>query len=358
MKAKRNTISHMSSRDRTGRFCEISVCLTNHKELIIMPHSGGGGSHGGGSHGGSHRSGGSGSSNRVSKTYFKGSHRFVYYYNSRPHYYYANRKDANSISTGIVLIVFAIIWLFISTPVVIESISGIFISQPLSLNYDTEIVIDDEIGIVDNRSELINAFSDFQEKTGVTFSIVTRKPENKYMGNTYENQAYNCYVSRWDDERHWLIYYVGSTLDRTDDWHWELMCGDDCTKILSTSVEDRFTNDFHRYLVASERYSFNEAVLTALNNINVQPGAIKMEDITLLFPSLVFPAFGIIFLVSGIKAVIKAITPEEKAKRKAVEINVDMVCTEAVCDYCGGVYIKHTGTECPHCGAPVKVDNK
>ncbi len=282
----------------------------------------------------------------------------MYYYNGRPHYYYANHKAAaNTISSGIVLIVFAVIWLLISMPVVIESISGIFISQPLSLNYDTEVVIDDELGIVDNKSELTDAFTAFQKKTGVTFSIVTRKPENAYMGNTYEIQAYNCYVSRWDDERHWLIYYVGSTLDRTDDWHWELMCGDDCTKILSTSVEDRFTGDFNRYLVASERYSFNEAVLTALNNINVQPGAIKTDEIVQLFPALVFPAFGIIFLVSGIKAVIKSLTPEEKAKRQAVEINVDRVCTEVVCDCCSGVYIKHTCVECPHCGAPVKVDN-
>lgn len=57
-----------------------------------MPHSGGGGSHGGGSHGGSHRSGGSGSSNRVSQTYFRGAHRFVYYYHGRPNFYFANRK--------------------------------------------------------------------------------------------------------------------------------------------------------------------------------------------------------------------------------------------------------------------------
>lgn len=322
-----------------------------------MPHSGGGGSHSGGSHGGSHHSSSSRSSNRVSQTYFRGARRYMYYYNGRPHYYYANHKVTSNTTSGIVLIVFAVIWLLMSLPVVIGSISELFVSGPLSLNYDTEIVIDDEIGIVDNKAELTNAFEAFQEKTGVTFSIVTRSPENEYMGNTYETQAYNCYVSRWDDERHWLIYYVGSTLDRADDWHWELMCGDDCTKILSTSVENQFTRDFHRYLVAADRYSFSEAVLAALNNINVQPGTIKADEIILLLPALVFPAFGIIFLISGIITVIKSLTPEEKAKSKAVEINVASVCQEVVCDYCNGVYVKHTCTECPHCGAPVKVDN-
>lgn len=322
-----------------------------------MPHSGGGGSHGGGHHGGSHR-GGSRSSNRVSKTYFKGSHRFLYYYNGRPNYYYANHKESpNTIAMGIAYILFALLWISMSLPVMFSGISDIFVSGPLTLNYDSAIVIDDEIGIVDNRSELVAAFEDFQEKTGITFSIVTRTPENAYMGNTYESQAYNCYVSRWDDERHWLIYYVGSSLDRTDDWHWELMCGDDCTKILNTSVEEKFTGDFHRYLVASGRYSFSKAVLTALNDINVQPGSIRVEEIFSVLPALVFPAFGIIILVIGVKTLITSVSAEEKAKRKAVEINVNSVCTEVVCDYCSGVYIKHTCVECPHCGAPVKVDN-
>ncbi|MDY4587042.1 MAG: hypothetical protein SPD47_01195 [Oscillospiraceae bacterium] len=323
-----------------------------------MPHSGGGGSHGGGSHGGSHRSGGSGSSNRVSQSYFRGAHRFVYYYHGRPHFYYANRKvTPNSIAAGISFIIFAVMWLLMSLPVVIMSISDAFVSGPLSLDYDTKIVIDDEIGIVDNKAELTDSFEAFQEKTGVTFSIVTRSPENEYMGNSYETQAYNCYVSRWDDERHWLIYYVGSSLDRTDDWHWELMCGDECTKILSTSVEDQFTSDFHRYLVANERYSFDKAVLAALNNINVQPGSIKTDDFVLLLTALIFPAFGIVILVAGIKTVIKSFSEEEKAKSQAVEINVGSACQEVVCDYCNGVYIKHTCVECPHCGAPVKVDN-
>ncbi|MGN1421908.1 MAG: hypothetical protein ACI4XA_00890 [Oscillospiraceae bacterium] len=321
-----------------------------------MPHSGGGGSHGGGSHGGHH--GGSGSSNRVSKTYFRGAHRFMYYYNGRPNYYYANRKVVtNPRITGAVQIIFAVIWILMSLPVVIGSIAAVAPSGPLSLNYDTGIVIDDELGIVDNKAELTVAFKEFQEKTGVTFSIVTRKPYNAYMGSSYETQAYNCYVSRWDDEKHWLIYYVGSTLDRTDDWHWELMCGDDCTRILSSSIEDQFTKDFHRYLVASERYTFSEAVTAAMNNINVSPGSIDIGQLVLVLPALVFPIIGIVILFAGIRTLVKPVTAEEKAKNTAVEINAFAECQEVVCDYCGGVYLKHTCTECPHCGAPVKVDD-
>lgn len=323
-----------------------------------MPHSGGGGSHGGGHHsGGGHRSGGSGSSNRVSQTYFKGAHRYMYYYNGRPVYYYANHKvTPGTKASGIYMIVFSIMWLLTTVPMILGVASELFVSGPLSLNYDTVIVIDDELGIVEDKAELTNVFRDFQEKTGVTFGLVTRTPENAYMGSTTEDEAYNCYVSRWDDEKHWLIYYVGSTLDRSDDWHWELMCGDDCTRILSTSYENQFTSDLHRYLVAAERYSFDEAVITAVNNIDVQPGSFRADEAVVLIPVLIFPIIGIVMLVSGILMVKKPLTAEEQAKSQAVEIKVDAVCQEVACEYCGGVYIKHTGLQCPHCGAPVKIE--
>ena len=322
-----------------------------------MPHSGGGGSHGGGSHGGS-RGGSSGSSNRVSQTYFSGAHRYMYYYNGRPNYYYANRKVmTNWKATGLAQIVFSVFWLLMCLPLGIGIFSTVFNTGPLSLNYDYSIVIDDEIGIVDNVSELTEAFKEFREKTGVTLSVVTRYPENTYMGDTYERQAYNCYVSRWDDEKHWLIYYVGETTDREDDWHWELMCGDDCKRVLSSSVEDKFTKDFHRYLVARDRYTFNEAVLAALGNIDVNPGAVDIASLAACIPFLIFPVLGIVLLISGIKTVNKPLTQEEQAKNNAMEIMVEEVCQETACEYCGGVYVLHTCLQCPHCGAPVKIEN-
>lgn len=321
-----------------------------------MPHSGGGGSHGGGSHGGSH--GGGGSSNRVSKTYFSGAHRYIYYYNGRPNYYYANRKDTiNRKATGIGMIMFSVIWLLMTSLMLIGSLSSAYISGPLSLDYDTSIVIDDELGIVEDKDELTNAFKDFQDKTGVTLGVVTRSSYTQYRGDTYEKQAYNCYVSRWDDEKHWLIYYVGDSLDRTDNWHWELMCGDDCTKILSSSIEDSFTRDFHRYLVATDRYTFDKALITALGNIEVTPGSFNANELLTLIPALFFPVLGIIILISGIVTATKPLTEEEIAKNKAVEISVEEVCREVACEYCGGVYIMHTCLQCPHCGAPVKIED-
>ncbi|MGN0682315.1 MAG: hypothetical protein ACI4JY_01450 [Oscillospiraceae bacterium] len=323
-----------------------------------MPHSGGGGSHGGGHHsGGSHRSGSSGNSNRVSNTYFPRARRFMYYYRGRPHYYYARQKvTSDNKSSGIALIVFAVLWLLVTLPLIIAMSSNLFIPKPFQLNYDASIVIDDEIGIVESKTDVTNAILDFQEKTGVTVSIVTRTTENAYIGNTHENEAYNCYVERWDDEKHWLVYYVGDTKNRTDDWYWELMCGDDCLKILPTKYENQFTRDFHRYLAAYERYTFDEAFITALGSIEVKPGSVNPEGICEFLIVLIFPVAGVIILISGITTFIKALSPEEKAKLNAVEISVNKTPEEIVCPYCDSVYVKYTCTECPHCGAPLKTD--
>lgn len=323
-----------------------------------MPHSGGGGSHSGGSHSSHHSSshhGGSHSSrpaNRVSSSYYPGSRRYVYYYNRSPRYYYAReRVSATSTISGIMQIVWGIVWMLALSTIAIPIISTM-IAIPLPLNYDHEIVIDDGLNIVENRSELISSLTDFQNKTGVTVGIVTRDPENAYMGSTRTDEAYNCYVSRWDDESHWLIYYVGTEHDRSDDWDWELMCGNDCTRILPTSTEDLFSNDLHRYLVATERYSFDEAISTALGNIQISK--INKESLPMLIFILPFIIIGVSTIINGIRSVIKSKSPEEQARRTAVEIPTNTTPDEITCDYCSCIYIAGTCTECPHCGAPTR----
>ena len=52
-----------------------------------MPHSSGGGSHGGGSHGGSHGSGGSSSTSHATR-YFAGAHHYAYYSKGKIHHFY------------------------------------------------------------------------------------------------------------------------------------------------------------------------------------------------------------------------------------------------------------------------------
>lgn len=342
-----------------------------------MPHSGGGGSHSGGHHSGGHHShsgSGSGSSQpRMSNTYFPGSRRYVYYHNRQAHYYYAktpyrtSERLAGSIALGFMGFIFTLL------PILLALAFFKFSSGPLPLNYDTRIVIDDEVGVVMDKLRLQNELAAFQEKTGITVSVVTRTPETAFLGTDCETQAYNCYVKLWDDESHWLIYYVGSTKDRSDDWQWNLMCGNDCSRVLSSKQENNFTEEFHRRLVASNRYIFDQCIIEALETLKPQTGRhLIMRDgvkvngeesggqpasIMLILFLALFLVIGILLLTGAVVSGLKKPTEEELAKANAIEVPTDTEPRQAVCPYCSGVYFLGTVVSCPHCGAPVEVRN-
>ncbi len=339
-----------------------------------MPHSGGGGSHGGGHHGGSHHSSSRGSSApRISSTYFPGARRYVYYRNRQAYTYYAktpfNTKEARAV--GISLLIMGLFW----TGMVVLMLFGFFkVSKgSLPLDYDHEIVIDDEIGMIYDRNRLETELKSFQEKTGVTVAIVTRRPENAEFGYNVETQAYNCYVSRWRDESHWLIYYVGTTPTRNDDWEWNLMCGDDCTRVLSAAQEEVFTKNFHRSLVASNHFLFEQCVIGAMNslkpqtgkrlilsdgvNVNGRPAGGEPAGIGMILFFALFLFIGIGLTIGGICIMCKKPTEEEIAKSNAIEIPTDTQPQQAICSYCGGAYYMGTVLSCPHCAAPVEIGN-
>ena len=334
-----------------------------------MPHSGGGGSHGGGSHGGSHSGGGS-SRPRISNTYFNGSNRYVYYLNNRPHYYYAMRPYKAKEGAAF-LLAFGIIWLLFSVLIIAAMVTydG---GGKLQLPYDSEIVIDDEAHMIDDDDRLVYYLKEFQEKSGVTVGVVTRKSADAYIGDTCEVQSYNCYVKMWADERHWLIYYVGDRKDRSDDWEWNLMCGDECVRVLSYNEEDKFTKNFHRYLVDSNRYTFDNAVIKALSALEVDTGKqfIYREGVTVNGEDAggarvsVFPAFlmfvlpGVIMIICGIVKLVRKPSQEQIAKENAYKTaTATGGVQEDTCEYCGGVYVVGTVISCPHCGAPIVAHN-
>lgn len=55
----------------------------------------------------------------------------MYYFKGRPHYYYANHKvNTDTKAAGVALIIFAIVWLLMSLPVVIGSMSEVGVPDP------------------------------------------------------------------------------------------------------------------------------------------------------------------------------------------------------------------------------------
>ncbi len=246
----------------------------------------------------------------------------------------------------------------------------------LSLPYDHAIVIDDRANMLeyDEEQSLEKYLKEFQDKTGVTVCVVTRNFIDRYMGYDCEKEAYNCYVERWDDEKHWLIYYVGDALDRSDDWEWNLMCGDDCVGVLSRAEENAFTNNFHRYLVASSRYSFEECIVSALSELKIDTASkwIYREDVIIndvnrggepvdkfmIIFFVVFFAVGAILIVAAIVVAVKKPSGEALAKMNAyVTPNPIAPVQEDTCEYCGGIYVVGTVLSCPHCAAPLKAHN-
>lgn len=345
-----------------------------------MPHSGGGGSHGGGSHHSSshhhsshssHSSGGSSNYYRKSNTPFVGCKTFIYYADNKPHYYYATARttvtDYKTVGGVILGIAFVtlVAWLLCC-------ISKITVSDgPLPLDYDSAIYIEDNVGLIENEASLVSYLEDFRDETGISVAIVTETTEDSTFGYSITNQAYNAYVQRWDDESHWLIYYVGDSYDRSDDWNWELMCGDNCVSILSESQEDRFTLEFHRRLVASERKSFDEAVTETLSLLTpdtssklvfkpdtefdgeyVSGQALTADNYALLTIWLLLAVTGFI-----IGIIVFNTKPSERnvLESKAIQFDGANNPKEDACEYCGGTYVIGTVGTCPFCGAPLKV---
>lgn len=331
-----------------------------------MPHSGGGGSSSGGcsssSSGGGSYSGGS-SRPAMSKTYYSGATRYVYYYDNKPHTYYAD-KPYNPKNEARHKIFFAILWLLFTIPIFMTSFK--IQSGKLPLNYDSAIYIEDNIGIINNKDVLTDYLEDFREQSGVSVSVITESLNTETMGTTCENKAYNRYVDMWDDESHWLIYYMGDKTDRSDDWQWNLMCGDDCVKVLSTEQENKFTEEFHRRLVASNRYPFEDCIIESLKllkintgtrlvykdgvNVNGVESGGQTVDLPFIAMAVLFIGVGIVLLINGIKELLYP-SDEQKAQMNAIEINRKE--KRIKCEYCGRYYYKNSVVECPYCGAPV-----
>lgn len=332
-----------------------------------MPHSGGGGSHSGGRSHRSHRSGGRhSSSNRPTRgqsTRYPGSKRYVYYIGGKPNYYYSdsalNRGDLRT-GYGVMAMYFIVMFL-------IFMFSGwdrySFSTGPIKSYGNPEII--DEAGMMTDseENELMDKLYEFQSKTGVIFTVTTY-PEHK-IGDTMEVESYNEYCSRYSDEDHWLVYYVGNDVGREDDWEWHLMCGDNCTSVLSFGQEDHFGDVFHANLLKTDM-TFSDAVEGAIDSLkpNVSKGVVykygdrageRVSIFALIIPNPIQILF-IVFTILSLRAWKKPLTEKEKAKIRAYEVdesNGQDSLQYVSCDYCANQFIKGTTTKCPYCGATI-----
>ena len=316
-----------------------------------MPHSSGGGSHSGGSHSSSSYSGGSSgrSTPAVYRSYHSGTRRYVYYQNNRPYYYYSTEKvEEPSKATLPLLIVLFIVAILISIPLWTLIVDT---PQKLEMDYDTNIVIADNLDIMTEaeESELSMKLKEFQDVTGITPAVLTvSNDEWKPYYEGLENYAYDYYVNAFSDEKHWLIVYSTDSGTKFEDWYWEGMQGDSTDYIITSSVVDRFNDVMQKELTSRTKYSVKDSISDSFSEVlpTIMDKSIDWEFVILM---VVVDGFVLIFFISQI---ISTKTAKKRSNSYACKTSKEQPI-EDTCSYCGGVYVHGIHISCPHCGAPI-----
>ncbi len=330
-----------------------------------MPHSSGGGSHSGGGHSssGSHSGGrsysGGGRSygykrnTRISRNYFLGSARYVYYKNNRPNYFYANCYIDNIRQPSIFSKIFTTLTIlpFIILGIIMLKLS-IKIPKKLYQDKPYEIIIQDNANVLGDTANLKETLQNFYKKTGIAPAIITVNNENweRYY-NSLENYAYDLYVNNFADEEHWLIVYSEPVTPNIifNDWYWEGMQGNDTDSILTGKKTYMFNQNMQKYLTSSSKYSVCLAIQK--NFENILPTVMEKEvDIEMLLMAIIFTTIGFIFLIPFWLE-----NNYDHIKYKDIKnaVPYDNNKAEVQCEACRGIYIEGTCTSCPYCGAPI-----
>ena len=324
-----------------------------------MAHSSGGGSSGGGSHSGGGSGGSSSGSNpRFGSSYYPGSHRYVYYVGRRPRYYFsdepytettAREKKKSRIISGIFTGGGALFFL------IVFFMSSFHIFERVETDYDTAVVVDDQAGVLtgEDERELNSSFESFLELTGVTPAFVSVK-EADWQGDydSLEVYALRTYYNLFEDEKHWLFVYSDGG-DR-ETWGWEGVIGDDCAGAITEAAEQELTEKVQQNLWASSRFSVGGALASALDSLSQTVTKTTFDkDMTFILLMLAaVTAYGIYMFVTGVK-----MDPENDPKLHSSRCTTDDdEPAEDTCEYCGGVYVHGIHYNCPHCGAPIKVE--
>jgi len=315
-----------------------------------MPHSSGGGSHGGGSFHGSFRSSGSGASAEkpISNKPYVGARRYIYYDRAGIYHslYYQGTPSKPKLSTAIISIIILCAFL---VPILGMTLASAFVTpQKVDIaSYNANIVVDDQLELADDE-KLKEAFGAFQELTGVTpaMEIVSHDAWKNY--SNLETYAYSEYLRLFDDEKHWLfIVSYPTDINEVDfvDWSWQGMIGDEVYPAIPENQEERFTDIFQKYMLRSEPGTVGESMIAALDEFSV---------------GLMEPSISVGFIIASVVAVLifvllvyAIIHDYQNHKQLAGAVPVSDEVQEKRCEYCGGTYVVGTIHTCPRCGAPI-----
>lgn len=330
-----------------------------------MPHSSGGGSFNGGFHSGSSSpSSGSGyysrPSHKIRKDYFDDSRLFACYRNGKTKYMYSNfdvsEKAARSKENIKAISLFAAVMFLV---IIATVFWGNIPPQKITANYNTQIVIDDQINELGDTTALYDALRAFQSETGITPVIVT--VHNEDWNSEYRNLerfAYDLYVRNIPDEYHWLIVYSEPTNPDTENknWYWEGMQGNYTDNVLTESVASAFGKKLQANLLNAD-YSVSDAIEKAFAETTptIMQWSLFSDRISFLRLCLILILVGLAML--WIRYAVLTYKEKHTTYMELAPVPREKI-EEEQCEHCGKFYAKGQHLTCPHCGIVIKTKRK
>ncbi len=312
-----------------------------------MPHSSGGSS-GGSFHSASSGGGGSSTSTtRTSSRPFPGAFCFVYYdSHHRARTLYTSSADPEKASKVSVRN-YVILGIALLIPLAVVLLTGPHNPKKLSSDYSTTINVFDEPDYLSEEDEIAlkATFNQFYEVTGICPSILT-VPHATWKAShaSLQGYAYDAYVKRYKDERHWLLVYAADDASKTNGV-FEGMQGNETDGILTVRVTDKFGMYVTDAIAGTS--SVAEAFIGGFNLITPT----VMDSYFYVEPG-VWVFLGIwegLILVATVSTIVADIRKKNLKNATKVE-GEPKLCH---CEHCGAAYYEGTTNVCPKCRADV-----
>ena len=273
-----------------------------------MPVSRGGGFSSGGSHGSFSSNGSNGTpSTHISSKPFPGATRYVFINRYGHSSYFYSSTEPKKKSIGEIISIMAII--FVALAFVCTML--IFSSYPTKLSEDKcnerGTYFYDVADVVKDRVSFNEKMSSFHEKTGVEPYLYTTTemmfPSSVYGAlskDTFEAFAYDTYLDFFNDEGHYMIFYV---LTNTGDRMWIEMAGTDTINLLDDEVFKSFQENMQTKLYNSEDESL--AIADCLLIMADEAFVRTKSDIFMFVLAIVIAVGGTVGIVIGTISSIK-----------------------------------------------------
>lgn len=288
-------------------------------------------------------------SGKIKKKYFSGSTRFVYYVQKKPRYVYADYDITQKKGPMRYITLIAFILIFILGASIFAK--SIIVPKHIesSPEYDPLAVIDDEMGVLEEKASLEKVMKSFLNTTGVSpYVLIIDKGNSSLTSCRSDVSKYsrNFSLDKFVDKKHWVITYVYDednpkapiTDSNLGEFH-----GTDTNNIITSKTKEAFMANLANCLNDRSSYKISKAFEKAFTDI--EPIVMNRQINTVTF------VIGIVICIfSAIMGWVKfGYNKDEKYFKKAVICPSSV--TEEKCEHCGGFYVVGTGIACPHCEA-------